>query len=143
MTARWKAVVVLAIVSIVLSCGDKTPGPVEPPPSPTEPATDPGRVTIVLSTPNTNDGAILFRVSGGVVDSLTPSSSRFALFAVEVDSTTLRVMVAGDLTDGAVAVFWMPDRRAIAAYSAALEQAAARSTYQQQDIGSYNLTISQ
>ncbi|NIM52496.1 MAG: hypothetical protein GTN62_14290 [Gemmatimonadales bacterium] len=143
MTARWKAVVVLAIVSLALSCGDKAPGPVEPPPTPTEPTTDPGRVTVVLSTPNTNDGAVLFTLSGGVIDSLTPSSSRFTLFSVETDINTLRAIVAGDLADGAVAVFWMPDRRTIAAYSATVQQAAARSTYQQQDIGSYRLTISQ
>jgi len=37
----------------------------------------------------------------------------------------------------------MPDRRNVAEYVATLEQAAVRSTYEQQDIGGYRLSIAE
>ncbi|MCH8144619.1 MAG: hypothetical protein IIA55_07875, partial [Gemmatimonadetes bacterium] len=52
-----------------------------------------------------------------------------------------RAIVAGTITDGAVLRFWMPDRRNIASYTATLEQAAARSTYEQQGLSGYSLSI--
>jgi len=100
---------------------------------------DPGFVNVTLSTPNSNDGALLLTLSGGVIDSLTASSG--GIFFAVTGTNTFRVMVAGTIANGPVVSFWMPDRRNVSQYVATLEQAAARSTYEQQSIGGYSLSI--
>ena len=127
------AAVMLAAITIACS-GDSGNGG-------TEPTSNPGFVNVTLATPNSNDGALLLTVSGGVIDSLTASAG--TIFFAQTGTNTFRVMVAGTISAGPIVRFWMPDRRNVAQYVATLEQAAARSTYEQQDIGQYSLSIAE
>ena len=102
---------------------------------------NPGFVNVTLATPNSNDGALLLTLSGGTMDSLAASAG--TIFFASTGTNTLRVMVAGTITAGPVVRFWMPDRRNVAQYLATLEQVAVRSSYEQQDIGGYGLSIAQ
>ena len=102
---------------------------------------NPGFVNITLTTPNSNDGALLLTLSGGAVDSLAATAG--TIFFASTGTNTFKVMVAGTIADGPVVRFWMPDRRNVAQYVATLEQAAVRSTYVQQDIGGYSLSIAE
>ena len=134
MGPRKSGAVVLAAITLACS-GDSSNGGTEPPVD----VSNPGFVNVTLSTPNSNDGAVLLQLSGGVIDSLTASSG--SIFFAETGTNIFRVMVAGTITDGPVVRFWMPDRRNVSQYSATLEQAAVRSTYEQQSIGGYSLSI--
>ena len=134
MRPRKSGAVVLAAITLACS-GDSNNGGTGPLPS----VANPGFVNVTLSTPNSNDGALLLTLSGGAIDSLTASSG--SIFFASTGTNTFRVMVAGTITDGPIVRFWMPDRRNISQYLATLEQAAARSTYEQQSIGGYSLSI--
>ncbi len=128
--------VVLAAITIACS-GDSGNGGTGPP----QDASTPGFVNVTLATPNSNDGALLLTLSGGTIDSLAASAG--TIFFASTGTNTFRVMVAGTIGDGPVVRFWMPDRRNVAQYVATLEQAAARSSYVQQDIGAYSLSIAE
>ncbi len=128
--------VVLAAITIACS-GDSTPEST----GPGESTSNPGFVNVTLATPNSNDGALLLTLSGGAMDSLAASVG--TIFFASTATNTFRVMVAGTIGDGPVVRFWMPDRRNVAQYSATLEQAAVRSSYEQQDIGGYSLSIAE
>lgn len=135
MRPRKTGAVVLAAITI--ACGGDTTnggtGPAE--------TSNPGFVIVTLATPNSNDGALLLTLSGGTMDSLTASAG--TIFFASTGTNTFRVMVAGTIGDGPIVRFWMPDRRNVAQYSATLEQAAVRTTYEQQDIGAYSLSIAE
>ncbi len=125
----------VVLAAITLACGgDSNNGGTGPPD-----VSNPGFVNVTLSTPNSNDGALLLRLSGGTMDSLTASSG--SIFFAETGTNVFRVMVAGTIANGPIVRFWMPDRRNVSQYLATLEQAAARSTYEQQSIGGYSLSI--
>ncbi len=135
MRPRKTGAVVLAAITI--ACGGDTTnggtGPAE--------TSNPGFVIVTLATPNSNDGALLLTLSGGTMDSLTASAG--TIFFASTGTNTFRVMVAGTIGDGPIVRFWMPDRRNVAQYLATLEQAAVRTTYEQQDIGAYSLSIAE
>ena len=128
----------VVIAAITIACGgDSTPEST----GPGENTSNPGFVNVTLATPNSNDGALLLTLSGGAMDSLTASVG--TIFFASTGTNTFRVMVAGTIGDGPVVRFWMPDRRNVAQYVATLEQAAVRSSYEQQDIGAYSLSIAE
>ena len=133
MRLRPKAWITAAVVAVTMSCGGDGDEITS------TPSMDPGFVNVSLSTPNSNDGAIMFTLAGGVIDSLTPAGG--TLFSASTGTNQFRAIVAGTITDGTVLRFWMPDRRNIASYTATLEQAAARSTYEQQGLSGYSLSI--
>ena len=130
--ARKSGAVVLAALTIACKNADiQGTGPGD--------TINPGFVTVTLATPNSNDGALLLTLSGGTMDSLQASAG--TIFFASTGTNKFRVMVAGTIADGPVVRFWMPDRRNVAQYLATLEQAAVRSTYVQQDISGYSLSI--
>ncbi len=130
--ARKSAAVVLAALTIACKNADiQGTGP--------DDTINPGFVTVTLATPNSNDGALLLTLSGGTMDSVQASAG--TIFFAPTGTNTFRVMVAGTIADGPVVRFWMPDRRNVAQYLATLEQAAVRSTFVQQDISGYSLSI--
>lgn len=107
-----------------------------------EPEADPGFVNVNLTTPNTTDGALLLTVSGGTLDSLDAPGLR--LFTSVTNASSATLLVAGDISAGTVARFWVPDRANVdvGLYRAVLQQAAARTTYEQLDVSSYSMTVS-
>ncbi len=134
---RSKKTGAVVLAAITIACGGDTTnggtGPAE--------TSNPGFVNVTLATPNSNDGALLLTLSGGTMDSLTASAG--TIFFASTGTNTFRVMVAGTIVDGPIVRFWMPDRRNVAQYLATPEQAAVRTTYEQQDIGAYSLSIAE
>jgi hypothetical protein len=86
-----------------------------------------------------DDGAVLFTISGGPVDSVDASGYR--LYLARIDSNTLRVIVAGDLGSGIIARIHIADDRRLSQYSATLDQVAARVSYAQRDPAAYSLGL--
>lgn len=100
----------------------------------------PGFLTLTLSTPNANDGALLFKVSGGTIDSVAPGGM-VDNGSYVINPSFTRVVVAGDLTDGIVVRVHVPDVGNAADYSVLIEQAAARNTFAQQSLTNYSVAV--
>ena len=102
-----------------------------------------GALSLSLTTPNADDGAVLLAVSGGPVDSITAAGGNkvYGGAAAAPAGTPLRVIVRGDLAAGTIARVWVPDVGAVGAYRVAVEQAAARATYQQRAVAGYAGTV--
>lgn len=98
----------------------------------------PGEVSVMLQTPNVQDGAILFRVTGPVTE-VTPARG----FHVSSATTggTLRIVVAGDLSAGELVRLRIPDVDLLPSYTVFVEQVASRTDYVLFDPGGYSLGL--
>lgn len=117
-----------------LTCGGGGDGGTGPTPP------DPGLVDLVLATPNSNDGALLLSITGALVNSVTAQS--FEVASVGAGSSTVKLLVRGNLTDGVIAQITVPDRHKLSSYQVTVNQAAARTTYQQQPLAGYAVNLS-
>jgi hypothetical protein len=99
-----------------------------------------GWLAVEMTTPNGDDGGIMFVVTGGVVDSVR-SSYPNVLSRVE-SASSIRIVVGGNLAAGKIAEIWVPDSRTIADYSAMPVEAAARGTFAQRPATGYTLKLS-
>ncbi len=106
---------------------------------PGEPLVDPGPVDVVLTSPHADDGAVMFSIGGGAVDSIT--SVGYGIFTTPTGPASRRVVVSGDIVNGPIARAWLPNRRALAPYTLSIEQIAARGTYAQQQSDGYVLSL--
>ena len=129
---RLKLRAAYVMVAATVACSGEDPIDVEVP--------EPGFVNVSLFAPDVNDGAIMFQLSGAGIDSIASPGGAF-LATAETSANTHRVVVAGQIVNGVVARFWIPDRRNIASYTALVEQAAAASTYEQRDVTGYQLSL--
>jgi hypothetical protein len=127
MTPR-SLLLILGILSAVGGCSDDTSGPT---------ATT---LNVSLASPRSDDGAVLFTLSGGPVDSVTTGGHQ--VYSARVDANTLRVVVMGDLGSGTLATIYIADTRLASGYSATVNQVAARGSYAQRDPASYSLSLS-
>lgn len=100
-----------------------------------------GSMDVVVSTPNGDDGALLVRIAGGPVDSVT-SPGPYAVYAGAPDGGAVHVIVQGNIAGGVVARVWVPDVTRAASYTAAVEQATARDSYQQRGPAGYGASLS-
>jgi hypothetical protein len=126
----------MALSFLLAGCGASEGGSI--PTTPSVPR--PGALDAVLSTPNTNDGAVLFAISGGPVDSVTAGEPRIAGDARSAAS----IIVLGTVSSGTLlARVWVPDVGRASAYAATISQAAARGTYTLQSLSGYRITLLQ
>jgi hypothetical protein len=117
----------LSGIGLVTGCSGEPAGPVA------------ATLEIGLSTPFQDDGAVLFTIAGGPVDSL--EAPGYSVYSSRPDPTTLQVIITGDLTSGMIARIHIPDERMASRYLATLNQAAARASYAQRDPASYALAV--
>jgi hypothetical protein len=94
-------------------------------------------VSFATSAPD--DGAVLFTVTGGPVDSVEAPGYR--LYTAQTSPTSMRVVVAGELRAGTIARIHIADGRKLDQYSATIDQVAARRSYAQRDPVSYSLLV--
>jgi hypothetical protein len=118
----------LAGVSALIACSHDTIGPTA------------GTLTVNLTSPNSDDGAVLLTVSGGPIDSV--ASAGHQIYSARLDSNTLRLIVTGEVASGTIATIYLADMRLASSYSATVNQVAARGSYAQHDPASYTLTLS-
>lgn len=95
----------------------------------------PGWLSLNLSTPNADDGAIMFTVSGPV-DSVR-SVHPHVLSSKEGSAT--RVVIVGAIGAGALASIKVPDTRQPTQFTATVEQVAVRGSYTQRTPAGYTL----
>lgn len=122
----------LVLLALASACGDG---------GPTEPAGPvPGVLKIALATPNADDGALLFTVSGGRV-STVDAATGYQIYTAQPDTMTTRILVTGDIGAGEVVRIHVPDTRTAAAYHATIAQAASRTTFAQRALAGYALAV--
>ena len=118
----------LLIALIATACGH---GELVNPHTPDSDRATPGWFTLNLTTPRADDGAVQLRVLGPAMDSLQLAGPGGF---VSLSNGVARVLVTGRITGGVVARFWVPDTRKALLYAATVDEAAARGTYQLQDL---------
>ncbi len=133
MTARRVLLVagVVAGAAALATCGSE----------PQEPEPIPGWVNITVTTPNVNDGGIVFTVTGPAVDSVRTFFPN--AFTRREGATQVRVVVIGTFRDGVVvAQVLVPDTGNLSGYSATVTEVAARApSFAQRSIADYSLTV--
>jgi hypothetical protein len=124
--AVWGLVTLIGLIGSA-ACSDQ----------PEEPTA--GTLNVALTTPNSDDGAVLLTVTGGLVDSV--ESAGFVVYSAQVDPTTIRIIVIGNLAAGTIARIRIADDRQLSRYTAAINQVATRATYAQRDPAGYSLSL--
>ncbi len=127
---RWFVWILLANV---YACGDGSVTGPEPTPPPAR-----GWLNVQLTTPNSDDGGIVFTVAGGPIDSV-----RFVHegFSSAVSDSIWRFLVTGELSNGAIAQLLVPNVHKSSIYRPEIEQVAALVTYEQRDLAGYRLQV--
>ena len=127
-----RALISLGLVGLAASCGGGggDSGPTA------------GVLALTLNTPNTGDGAVLFRVNGGVVDSIAGSPMVLDGNYNTFTGNLSRVVVAGPITDGIIAYLFVPDVSKVGTYTVTMEQAAANSNFAQRSLAGYSIAVS-
>jgi hypothetical protein len=135
MSGQLRSGLVFLLTLAVGSCSNEQAGPAEPEGG----APIAGTLAIQLSTPNANDGGVMFTISGGTISSV--SSSGYTIFTAQPGTSIRKVVVVGNVTNGVLVTIGVPDVSLAGQYTAVLEQVAARDTYEQQDLSGYALQV--
>jgi hypothetical protein len=132
MSATLTARLGLGTVFVLLAvCGCGGDGPMETP--------MPGPLNLRLTTPNGDDGAILFDVTGGAIDSIAREG--FRVVASAPGTSPRRAIINGNLAAGTVARIWVRDVNKVGSYSATIREVAARGTYALRDLQGYRIEV--
>src|SRR5205807_8981889 len=105
--SRWIFAMVAALVAGT-ACSD----------NPTSGSARAGVLTLRLTTPHADDGAMTFQVSGPPIDSATVANASLRLFTRRDGGSTVVGALVGALADGAGITLHVPDVGAVARYTA-------------------------
>ena len=131
LNTRLYVVMVLALGLVAgIACSDD-----ETPAGPTA-----GTLSVTLTTPNMDDGAILFEVTGPDIVSVTVTVPEHYTH-VGHDGSTLTMVIVGDIESGLLVGFDVPDASAVASYSATALQVADRTNELRGTLSGYDLTV--
>ena len=137
---RWRPVTAtaVALVAVALACTDDaaTLGP-EPAALPV-----PGALIVSLTTPNDDDGAILFSVSGGGITSPTAVASSHFLFFRATGTSSINAVVVGNVTAGPLLSFEVPDVNQASSYVPTITEVAGRDNALRPSLSGYSLSVS-
>ena len=128
----WCKLVPLVLFALA-ACNSSSTLPTTPPPGPTS-----GWLTLQLSTPRTDDGAVQFSVSGPAIDSVKIIS--YDGFAA-IENGSANLLVTGVVGSGDVARIYVPDLSHTSQYRATVAAAAARGTYALQVLDGYRAVL--
>lgn len=129
--ARIGALVFAAGVAACSSSLPTTSTPVTPPPSD-------GWLTVQLTTPRSDDGAVQFQVNGPTIDSAVVTGYDGL---ATVTNGSADFIVTGSITSGTVALIHVRDVARSGEYRGSVVAAAARGTYATQDVTNYRTTL--
>ena len=108
---------------------------------PTTGAPRAGTLTLRLTTPRSDDGALLFEVSGPPIDTARVLDASLQLFTRRADGFTLVGAVVGPIANGAVVTLQVPDLGAGAGYTARVLEVADRQNVLRPSLTGYALTV--
>lgn len=125
----------LAALTLLAACGADTPTASSP--TPPSPPTG-GWLTLQLTTPTNNDGAVQFSITGPSIDSV--SIIGYDGFSAASNGAT-NLVVTGQVANGDVARIHVPDLSVTVLYRADVVAAAARQTYLLQRLDGYRAVL--
>ncbi|UCC83624.1 MAG: hypothetical protein JSW46_01450 [Gemmatimonadota bacterium] len=127
---RWITATAVALaLAVGVACGDdESVGP----------EVTPGTMIVSLTTPNADDGAIMFTVSGGEIDAPALLDIEHVLYLME-GANTITAIIAGDIVAGGLLEFDVPDVEV--AYTATITQVADRTNDLRDPLTGYSLTV--
>lgn len=128
--SRW----ILAMVAALLAgaaCSD----------DPTSGTPEPGTLTLRLTTPHADDGAMLFEVSGPAIDSALAIDPSLRLFTRRAGGSTVVGAVVGVVANGPVVILRVPDVGAAAGYTARVLEVADRQDALRASLAGYALRV--
>jgi hypothetical protein len=96
---------------------------------------------VSLTTPNTDDGAVVITLSGPGLTTMQSSSSSNLFYSRAVSDSESRVIVVGDVAAGALFTFKVADGKQLSAYSATIGQVATRADALRSSTTGYKLAI--
>lgn len=111
------------------SCSD-SPGP-----------DDSGPLTVSLTTPNADDGALLVVVTGPELTDIQPTSSAYQVFSRRAGATETRVIVVGDIVAGPVFTASVPTGSVASEFAASMSEVASRTDALRPSTAGYSLTV--
>lgn len=130
---RWRGMfALLATLAVVAACSDDAVvgGPAQA-----------GTLTLRLTTPHADDGAMMFEVSGPALDSVVAVNAALRLFTRRDGTARIVGAVVGTLENGAVVTLHVPDVGAAAAYTARVLEVADRQDALRASLAGYALTV--
>ena len=133
MTRRTVGISFVIVASFLAGCEDSVAPPAESP--------SPGWLALRFSAPHEGADALLFRLTGGPIDSVV--SHNHTVFSNGQVRNDWRVLLVGALASGVVARILVPDRSAVGQYSAVIQEAAAQEGFEQRSASGYTLTVGQ
>jgi hypothetical protein len=99
-----------------------------------------GTLRVSLTSPNTDDGAVMLQVTGDI-DSVTAPAG-LTLYEATPSATVVRAIVTGNIASGrTVLTLHVPDVGRASSYATQLLQVSARGTYVQRPVGGYTLQV--
>lgn len=101
----------------------------------------PGNMTVSLTTPNTDDGAVLVALFGPGFTNIRPASASYRVYSLTASPTEIRILVVGDLSTGALLSLDIDDAARIAEYHGTVIQAASRDDIVHTVSTDYDLTF--
>jgi hypothetical protein len=122
---------VVAALSVAAGCSNDS----------TSAVAQPGTLSLRLTTPQVDDGAMTFEVSGPPIDNATAVDASLRLFTRQADGSTLVGAVVGTLTSGTVVTLQVPDVGAAARYTARVVEVADRQNVLRASLAGYALTV--
>lgn len=128
-------VLALALAASLAACGSSTPTGATPPPPPGPTG---GWLTLQLTTPSSNDGAVQFAITGPAIDSV--SIIGYDGFSA-ADNGTMNLVVTGQVGNGDIARIHVPDLSLTVQYRATVAAAAARQTYALEAVDGYRAVL--
>ncbi len=112
---------------------------------PSEPV--PGALTLNLTTPNADDRALLISISGSAaadsMSNILPADTSYTVLPRVENGNSARVAVFGDITDGPVLTFDVPDINDPSRYTAQVLDAADASNSLRANLTAYSLQVQQ
>ena len=139
------ALLALAACALAISCDHgtaPTPPSVPPPMPPPPPPPPPGSAVVSLTTPNSNDGALVLTLKGPGLTTMQASSSSNLFYSRAVSDSEARVILVGDLSAGPMFTFKVADGKQLSAYTATIGEVATRDDALRTSVTGYTLLIS-
>ncbi len=128
--SRHLRILVLATV-FVLACGDSS-GPSEP---------QPGNLAVQFNTSVTTDRALLIQLSGpGAISNVQAANPGVMVFATEA-GTLVKVIVTGNLVNGALLRFDVVDVNQVKAYKASIVELSDNTNALRTDLSRHSVSI--
>lgn len=121
------------LCAALVACGGSPTGANDPTPG------APGWLSVELTTPNTDDGAVQLRISGPAIDSVKAASPYNGFGQASGSSADL--VLAGTIQTGTVAHFRVGDVNRAGQYSVTVTAAAQRGSYALRSTNGYRTSV--